>query len=185
MGIFQKLGGKIGHIFRKGTNEVGSAFKKSASTIGRGLGSLAGSALGGAAFESAALALAPELAVPALLAGKVVGGAVGGELGKRTGKELTRDKPRVPTAGQMLHNVQRAHERQGAMKIPDGKFFQGTGGKTGQRGQKSIPDSKYFRQPVRVGENGGGQRRITMTPEEKGNELEKKRTAQPDLQRFV
>jgi hypothetical protein len=35
----------------------------------------------------------------------------------------------------------------------------------------SIPDSKYFRGPVRVGENGGGQR---QNPIEKARPPEKK-----------
>lgn len=154
MSIFRKFGHSLANIGRKAGSGISHTFKKAGKNIARGLGSLAGG-VGGAEIGGAVAGLLGPEAVPV---GMLIGGIAGKELGKEGGglayKSLEKQRPQGKPA---VHIV-------GA--------FQGPGGKTGQRGHMSIPDSKYFRGPVRVGENGGGQRQTN--PIEKARPPEKK-----------
>jgi hypothetical protein len=155
MGFFGKLVRGTSHVFQKAGSEVGHVFRKGSNKIARGLGSLAGGALGSMALESAAMAIAPELAVPALLAGGVIGKTLGGEAAGRIEEGTHSKKKAVQTLGNQIHNIQQRQQMGGHMPIPDGKFF------------KERP---------RLGQDGAGQRQ--------GNGLEKMRK-QDAQQRFI
>ena len=154
MSFFKKIGHSIMHIGRKTGSGISHTFKKAGKNIARGLGSVAGG-FGGAEIGGAVAGLLGPEAVPV---GMLIGGLAGRELGKEGAgvayKSLEKQRP------------------QGKPAVHIAGAFQGPGGKTGQRGHMSIPDSKYFRGPVRVGENGGGQRQTN--PIEKARPPEKK-----------
>ena len=154
MSFFKKIGHAFANIGRKTGSGISHTFKKAGKNIARGLGSVAGG-LGGA---EAGGALAGLLGPEAIPVGMLIGGLAGRELGKEGAgvayKSLEKQRP------------------QGKPAVHIAGAFQGPGGKTGMRGHMSIPDSKYFRGPVRVGENGGGQRQIN--PIEKARPPEKK-----------
>jgi hypothetical protein len=154
MSFFKKIGHSIAHIGRKTGSGISHTFKKAGKNIARGLGSLAGG-VGGAEIGGAVAGLLGPEAVPV---GMLIGGLAGKELGKEGAgvayKSLEKQRP------------------QGKPAVHIAGSFQGPGGKTGMRGHMSIPDSKYFRGPVRVGENGGGQRQTN--PIEKARPPEKK-----------
>jgi len=154
MSIFKKIGHSIAHVARKTGSGISHTFKKAGKNIARGLGSLAGG-MGGAEIGGAVAGLLGPEAVPV---GMLIGGLAGKELGKEGAgvayKSLEKQRP------------------QGKPAVHIAGAFQGPGGKTGMRGHMSIPDSKYFRGPVRVGENGGGQRQTN--PIEKSRPPEKK-----------
>ena len=153
MSFFKKLGSSVVHIAKKTGSGISHTFKKAGSGITRGLGSLAGG-LGGAEIGGAIAGLLGPEAVPV---GMLIGGIAGKELGKEG-------------AGIAYKSLEK-QRKQGSPAVHQGAF-QGTGGKLGQRGHMSIPDSKYFRGPVRVGVNGGGQRQTN--PIEKARPPEKK-----------
>ena len=154
MSFFKKIGHAFANIGRKTGSGISHTFKKAGKNIARGLGSLAGG-MGGAEIGGAVAGLLGPEAIPV---GMMIGGIAGKELGKEGSgiayKSLEKQRP------------------QGKPAVHIAGAFQGTGGKTGMRGQMSIPDSKYFRGPVRVGENGGGQRQTN--PIEKARPPEKK-----------
>ena len=158
MSFFKKLGSSIVHIAKKTGSGISHTFKKAGNNIARGIGSLAGG-VGGAEIGGAVAGLLGPEAIPV---GMLIGGIAGKELGKEGAgvayKSLEKQRP------------------QGKPAVQAGAF-QGTGGKTGQRGRMSIPDSKYFRGPVRVGENGGGQRQT--------NPIEKSRPPEKKMDMFV
>lgn len=172
MSFFRKAFRTVGHAFSKGASEVASTFRKGGNVIARGLGGMAGGSLGAEIGGGIASVFGPE-AVP-------VGAAIGGLIGRQVGSEgagrietTTRGiaSGKRPVFGQQIHNVQRAHEMQGALPIPDGKFF-----------HAKFPEKKEKKAMVGVG--GAGQRQM-MTPEQKRNELEKMRTQQKERQQFV
>jgi len=154
MSFFKKIGHAFANIGRKTGSGISHTFKKAGKNIARGLGSVAGG-LGGAEIGGAVAGLLGPEAIPV---GMLIGGLAGRELGKEGAgvayKSLEKQRP------------------QGKPAVHIAGSFQGTGGKTGMRGHMSIPDSKYFRGPVRVGENGGGQRQTN--PIEKARPPEKK-----------
>ena len=162
MSIFRKLGHSIAHIGRKTGSGISHTFKKAGKNIARGIGSLAGG-VGGAEIGGAVAGLLGPEAIPV---GMLIGGLAGRELGKEGAgvayKSLEKQRP------------------QGTPAVQAGAF-QGRGGKTGMRpsnpSRVAIPDSKYFRGPVRVGENGGGQRQT--------NPIEKSRPPERKLDMFV
>jgi hypothetical protein len=107
---------------------------------------------------------------------------IGGIAGKELGKE---------GAGVAYKSLEKQRP-QGKPAVHIAGAFQGPGGKTGMRpsnpSRVSIPDSKYFRGPVRVGENyfrgpvrvgenGGGQRQT--------NPIEKARPSEKKMDMFV
>ena len=162
MSIFKKIGHSIAHIGRKTGSGISHTFKKAGKNIARGLGSVAGG-LGGAEIGGAVAGLLGPEAIPV---GMLIGGLAGRELGKEG-------------AGVAYSSLEKKRP-QGTPAIQAGAF-QGTGGKTGMRpsnpSRVSIPDSKYFRGPVRVGENGGGQRQT--------NPIEKARPSEKKMDMFV
>ena len=159
MSFFKKIGHSIAHIGRKTGSGISHTFKKAGKNIARGLGSLAGG-VGGAEIGGAVAGLLGPEAIPV---GMLIGGLAGKELGKEGAgvayKSLEKQRP------------------QGKPAVHIAGAFQGPGGKTGMRGHMSIPDSKYFRGPVRVGENGGGQRQT--------NPIEKARPSEKKMDMFV
>ena len=161
MSIFRKLGHSIAHIGRKTGSGISHTFKKAGRGIVRGVSGLAGGMGGAALAEGLALAVAPEFAIPAMAAGSLIGRQLGQEAGGIAYSSLEKKRPQGTPAVQ------------GA--------FQGRGGKTGMRpsnpSRVGIPDSRYFRGPVRVGENGGGQRQT--------NPIEKSRPPERKLDMFV
>ena len=159
MSFFKKLGSSVVHIAKKTGSGISQTFKKAGKGIVRGVGSLAGGFGGASLAESLALAVAPEFAIPAMAVGAIAGRELGKEGAGIAYKSLEKQRP------------------QGKPAIHITGAFQGTGGKTDQRGRMSIPDSKYFRQPVRVGENGGGQRQT--------NPIEKSRPSEKKMDMFV
>ena len=162
MSIFRKLGHSIAHIGRKTGSGISHTFKKAGKNIARGIGSLAGG-MGGAELGGAVAGLLGPEAIPV---GMLIGGLAGRELGKEG-------------AGVAYSSLEKKRP-QGTPAIAAGAF-QGTGGKTGMRpsnpSRVGIPDSRYFRGPVRVGENGGGQRQT--------NPIEKSRPPERKLDMFV
>ena len=159
MSFFKKIGHTFANIGRKTGSGISHTFKKAGNNIARNLGSLAGG-VGGAEIGGAIAGLLGPEAIPV---GMLIGGLAGKELGKEGAgvayKSLEKQRP------------------QGTPAVHIAGAFQGTGGKTDQRGRMSIPDSKYFRQPVRVGENGGGQRQT--------NPIEKSRPPEKKMDMFV
>ena len=165
MSIFKKIGHGLASLGRKTGSGLSHTFKKAGKGITRGLGSLAGGMSGAELGGAVAGLLGPE-AVPV---GMLVGGLAGRELGKEG-------------AGVAYSSLEK--KRPKAVPQVSGSF-QGFGGKTGQRGRMSIPDSKYFRQgpmgggarvegtrpPFNiVGANGGG---IRQNPIEKAKKQDK------------
>ena len=159
MSFFKKLGSSVVHIAKKTGSGISQTFKKAGKGIVRGIGSLAGGVGGASLAEGLALAIAPEFAIPAMAVGAIAGRELGKEGAGVAYKSLEKQRP------------------QGTPAVHIAGAFQGTGGKTDQRGRMSIPDSKYFRQPVRVGENGGGQRQT--------NPIEKSRPPEKKMDMFV
>lgn len=161
MSIFRKLGHSIAHIGRKTGSGISHTFKKAGKGITKGLSSLAGG-MGGAEIGGAVAGLLGPEAIPV---GMLIGGIAGRELGKE--------------AGGIAYSSLEKKRPQGSPAVQGA--FQGRGGKTGMRpsnpSRVSIPDSKYFRGPVRVGENGGGQRQT--------NPIEKSRPPERKLDMFV
>jgi hypothetical protein len=163
MSFFKKLGSSVVHIAKKTGSGISHTFKKAGNNIARNLGSLAGG-VGGAEIGGAIAGLLGPEAIPV---GMLIGGLAGKELGKEGAgvayKSLEKQRP------------------QGKPAVHITGAFQGTGGKTGMRpsnpSRVAIPDSKYFRGPVRVGENGGGQRQT--------NPIEKARPPERKLDMFV
>ena len=162
MSFFKKIGHSFANIGRKTGSGISHTFKKAGKNIARGVGTLAGG-VGGAEIGGAIAGLLGPEAIPV---GMLIGGIAGKELGKESAglayKSLEKQRPQGSPAVQANGSL-----RPGA--------FQGPGGKTGMRpsnpSRVAIPDSKYFRGPVRVGENGGGQR---QNPIEKARPPEKK-----------
>lgn len=156
MSFFKKIGHSFANIGRKTGSGISQTFKKAGKNIARGLGSVAGGLSGAEIGGAVAGLLGPE-AIPV---GMLIGGLAGKELGKEGAgvayKSLEKQRPQGTPAVQ------------GA--------FQGPGGKTGQRGRMSIPDSKYFRQPPRLGMDGAGQRQ---------NPIEKARPSEKKMDMFV
>ena len=159
MSFFKKLGSSVVHIAKKTGSGISHTFKKAGNNIVKNLGSLAGGVGGASLAEGLALAVAPEFAIPAMAVGAIAGRELGKEGAGIAYKSLEKQRP------------------QGKPAIHITGAFQGTGGKTDQRGRMSIPDSKYFRQPVRVGENGGGQRQT--------NPIEKSRPPEKKMDMFI
>tara|TARA_R110000822_G_scaffold144022_1_gene282602 strand:- start:2074 stop:2517 length:444 start_codon:yes stop_codon:yes gene_type:complete len=126
MGFFKKLGRSTGRLFKKASHGVSHTFKKAGKGITRGVSSLAGGMSGSAIGGSIAGLLGPE-AIPL---GMAIGGIAGRELGKEGGGIAydALSKQRRNKVNSLVNQVTR----------------------------QSIPDSKYFRGPVRVGQNGGG-----------------------------
>ena len=160
MSFFKKLGSSVVHIAKKTGSGISQTFKKAGKGIVRGVGSLAGGFGGASLAESLALAVAPEFAIPAMAVGAIAGRELGKEGAGIAYKSLEKQRPQGKPAVQAIGSLRPA----GA--------FQGTGGKTDQRGRMSIPDSKYFRQPPRLGMDGAGQRQTN--PIEKSRPPEKK-----------
>jgi hypothetical protein len=157
MSFFKKLGGSISHIAKKAGGGIRSTFVKAGKDITQGISSLAGGVAGGAIAEGLALAVAPELAVPAML----VGGIIGKEAGKQGG-------------GLAYEALERKRPQNG---IQTQAVFQGQGGKTGMRpGQPAIPIKVPklpgpAPRPI-LGRDGAGQRQTN--PIEKARPPEKK-----------
>lgn len=194
MGFFKNLIRRTGSVFRKAGGEISHVFRKGGNTIARGLGGLTGSAIGAGIGGAIGSLAGPEGSLAGAAIGRIVGGAAGSEGASRIEESTRRPKGAAPTtAGQQLHNIQRRHQMGGAMPIPDGKFFQGRGGKTGMRpGQPSQPIK--IPKPVLpgpaprpiLGRDGHGQRQMPPAPAaDKGNELEKMRRKQEAKQRFI
>jgi len=190
MGFFKKLGS----VFRKAGGEISHVFRKGGNTIARGLGGLTGAAIGSGIGGAIGSLAGPEGSLAGAAIGRIVGSAAGSEGASRIEEATRRPKGAAATTeGQQLHNIQRRHQMKGAMPIPDGKFFQGTGGKTGMRpGQSSQPIK--IPKPVLpgpaprpiLGRDGHGQRQMPPPPAaDKGNELEKMRRKQEAKQRFI
>ena len=162
MSIFKKIGHSLAHIGRKTGSGISHTFKKAGKGITKGLSGLAGG-MGGAELGGAIGALIGPEGVP-------LGMAIGGLVGRQLGQE----------AGGVAYSSLEKKRPQGSPAIQAGAF-QGRGGKTGMRpsnpSRVGIPDSKYFRGPVRVGENGGGQRQT--------NPIEKSRPPERKLDMFV
>jgi hypothetical protein len=164
MSFFKKIGHTFANIGRKTGSGISQTFKKAGKGIIRGVSGLAGGMGGASLAEGLALAIAPEFVIPSMAVGAIVGRGLAQEAGGIAYKSLEKQRPQGTPAVQTNGSL-----RQGA--------FQGTGGKTDQRGRMSIPDSKYFRQPVRVGENGGGQRQT--------NPIEKSRPPEKKMDMFI
>ena len=126
MGFFKKLGISGGRLFKKAGSGISHTFKKAGKGITRGIGQLAGSMSGASIGGSIAGLLGPE-AIPL---GMAIGGIAGRELGKEGGGQAydALSKQRRNKINNVVNQVTR----------------------------KPIPDSKYFRGPVKVGVNGGG-----------------------------
>lgn len=157
MSFFKKLGHSISHIAKKAGGGIRSTFVKAGKDITRGVSSLAGGAAGAALGEGLALAVAPELAVPAMAVGAIVGREAGKQGGGLAYEALERKRPQngIPPAPQAV--------------------FQGRGGKTGMRpAQPAVPIKvpKLPQTRPRLGQDGGGQRQIN--PIEKARPPEKK-----------
>lgn len=158
MGFFKKLGRSTGRLFKKASHGVSHTFKKAGKGIVRGVSSLAGGALGAEIGGGLALALAPEFAIPAM----AVGGLAGRELGKEAGGiaytslEKKRSKG-TPSAAATIRQMEKR------------------AGKIGLRGNKSIPDGKFFT-GNRVGANGGGIRQ---------NPLEKSKPKRKEMEKII
>ena len=159
MSFFKKIGHSIAHIGRKTGSGISHTFRKAGKGITKGLSGLAGG-MGGAELGGAIGALIGPEGIP-------LGMAVGGLVGRQLGQE----------AGGVAYSSLEKKRPQGKPAVHIAGSFQGTGGKTGMRGHMSIPDSKYFRGPVRVGENGGGQRQT--------NPIEKARPSEKKMDMFV
>ena len=159
MSFFKKLGSSVVHIAKKTGSGISHTFKKAGKNIARGVGTLAGG-VGGAEIGGAIAGLLGPEAIPV---GMLIGGIAGKELGKEGAglayKSLEKQRP------------------QGKPAVHITGAFQGTGGKTDQRGRMSIPDSKYFRQPPRLGMDGAGQRQT--------NPIEKSRPPEKKMDMFV
>ena len=116
MSFFKKIGHSLAHIGRKTGSGISHTFKKAGKGIVRGLGSLAGGALGASIGEGLALAVAPEFAIPALAVGAIAGRELGKEGAGVEYKSLEKKRP------------------QGTPAVHIAGAFQGPGGKTGMRG---------------------------------------------------
>ena len=142
MGFFKKLGRSTGRLFKKASHGVSHTFKKAGKGITRGLGQLAGGLSGAQLGGAIAGVLGPE-AVP-------IGMAIGGIAGKELGKEGSG------AAYDALSKQRRNKVKNVVNQIT----------------RKPIPDSKYFRGPVKVGVNGGGIRQNPLEkPKGKRNEI--------------
>ena len=126
MGFFKKLGTSGGRLFKKAGSGISHTFKKAGKGITRGVSSLVGGMSGASIGGSIAGLLGPE-AIPL---GMAIGGIAGRELGKEGGGQAydALSKQRRNKINNVVNQVTR----------------------------KPIPDSKYFRGPVKVGVNGAG-----------------------------
>ena len=97
--------------------------------------------------------------------------AIGALAGRQLGQE----------AGGIAYSSLEKQRPQGKPAVHIAGAFQGTGGKTGMRpsnpSRVAIPDSKYFRQPPRLGMDGAGQRQT--------NPIEKARPPEKKMDMFV
>ena len=156
MSFFKKLGHSISQIAKKPGAGIRSTFVKAGKDITRGVSSLAGGAAGAALGEGLALAVAPELAVPAMAVGAIVGREAGKQGGGLAYEALERKRPQngIPPAPQAV--------------------FQGRGGKVGMRPAQPAPIQvpKLPQPRPRLGQDGHGQRQTN--PIEKARPPEKK-----------
>jgi hypothetical protein len=86
--VFTKGSSKIGSLFEKGGRELSGAITRGASTIGRGIGSLGGAALGSELGGAAASVFGPEAIPIGSALGSIIGRSVGGELGSRGAQQI-------------------------------------------------------------------------------------------------
>jgi len=163
MSFFKKLGHGLSHIAKKTGSGISHTFKKAGKNIVRGLGQLGGGALGVMGGEALATAIAPELMIPAM--------AVGGIIGKESGKE---------GAGLLYSSLEHKRKPKTAPVPSIGKAVQQVPIPQPPRIQpqpvirKPIPDSKYFQDRPRLGQDGHGQRQ-QLNPIEKSRVMKEKR----------
>lgn len=134
MGFFKKLGTSGGRLFKKAGSGISHTFKKAGKGITRGVSSLVGGMSGASIGATLGSAIGPE--------GTVLGGLIGGIAGRELGKE----------GGGIAYDALSKQRRNKINNVVN------------QVTRKPIPDSKYFRGPVKVGVNGGG---IRQNPLEK------------------
>jgi len=146
MGFFKKLGRSGSRLFKKAGSGISHTFKKAGKGITRGVSSLVGG-MGGAEIGGAIAGILGPEAVPL---GMAIGGIAGRELGKEGGGAAydALSKQRRNKINNVVNQVTR----------------------------KPIPDSKFFRGPVKVGVNGGGIRK---------NPLEKSKVKRNEMGNIV